>query len=49
VFIYTRGDKVGTQLGTLREFGGLLVKLNFPYFRAGHGTIEIEVSARKGK
>jgi hypothetical protein len=49
VLIYTRGDKVGTQLGTLREFGGLLVKLNFPYFRAGHGTIEIEASARKGK
>ena len=49
VFIYTRGDKVGTQLGTLRTFEGLLSKLNFPYFRADHGTIELEVSARKGK
>jgi maltose operon substrate-binding protein precursor MalM len=49
VFIYTRGDKVGTQLGALREFGGLLVKLNFPFFRAGHGTIEIEASTRKDK
>jgi hypothetical protein len=49
VFIYTRGDKVGTQLGTLRTVEGLLTKLNFPYFRAGHGTIEIEISARKDK
>jgi len=47
LLIYTRGDLVGELLGALRTFEGLLVRFNYPYFRAAFGSLAIETALPK--
>jgi hypothetical protein len=49
LLLRTDGSKVGMQIGTLRTFDGLLTRVTFPYFRAGHGSFEFNATARKRK
>jgi Maltose operon periplasmic protein precursor (MalM) len=45
LLVYTRGDLVGQQMGTLRSFEGLLVpKIKYPFLRSAHGVLELQLS-----
>jgi hypothetical protein len=47
--VFTRGDLVGKELGTLKTSEGLLMKIDYPFLRAGYGLLELEVSEHKAK
>ena len=49
LLLFTRGDLVNKELGTLRTFQGLLMKISYPYFRAAFGTVELTVAPPSNK